>query len=63
MTTIVWENSFFAISALSTLLGGRWFHVEPRKTTFLEFFNPWTFFISIVGLNFHFLQTSFFWNF
>ena len=31
---------FIAISAVSTLLGAEWFHVEPRKTTFLRFFNP-----------------------
>ena len=27
---------FFAISALSTLLGAERFHVEPRKTSFLK---------------------------
>ena len=47
-------RQFFAISAVSTLLGAEWFDVEPRKTSFLSFFSPWKFFISIPGLNFHF---------
>ena len=42
------RKQFFAISALAALSGAKWFHVEPRKTTFL-------FFISVPGLNYHFL--------
>ena len=49
------RKQFFVISALSTLLGAKWFVVEPRKTSFLKIFIPWIFFISIPGLNFHFL--------
>ena len=36
----VWENSFFAISALSTLLGVEHFNVESRKISFLKFLAP-----------------------
>ena len=38
MTMVVWENSFFAISAVSNLLGAEWIHIEPTKTSFLIFF-------------------------
>ena len=34
------RKQFFVISALSTLLGAKWFDVEPRKTSFLKFFYP-----------------------
>ena len=34
------RKRFFAISALSTLLGAQWFHVESRKTSFLTLFTP-----------------------
>ena len=53
------RKQFFAISALSTLLGAKWFHLEPRKTTFLKFFIPWRFFISVPGLNYHFCKHRF----
>ena len=38
MTMIVLRKQFFVSSALSTLLIAKWFHVEPRKTSFLKFF-------------------------
>ena len=41
----------------------KWIHEEPIKTIFLKFFTIWRFFISVAGLNYHFLYTSFLWNF
>ena len=38
MTMIVWENSFSLFLLYLRLLGAKWFHVEPRKTSFLMFF-------------------------